>query len=39
MRGLEGNTAVGREGEASLIVIPTIHGTPFRGITMFHANR
>jgi hypothetical protein len=34
MKGLEGNTAVGREGEAPFPVIPNIHGTSFLKISI-----
>jgi hypothetical protein len=31
---LEGNITVGREGKASVVVIPTIHGTSFHDLSM-----
>jgi hypothetical protein len=38
MEGLEGITAVGREGGASIPVLPTIHETSFPGVIIFSLN-
>jgi hypothetical protein len=37
--GTEGNTIVGREGEASTVIIPTIHETSFGGLIIRVAQR
>jgi hypothetical protein len=39
-KGIDGNTGVGREDVALRAVVPTSHGTLFRGLSVYeHTNR